>query len=106
VILPKRIAIEIAKDLERLDACDSMSVLQVERIGILESQVTIQKGIALDRLEQIGNLQNIVDHNAEIITLGSEEVELWKKQYRKQKRQKFLVGGIGLGLIAILVIAN
>ena len=99
-------AIEVIKDFDRLDQADSTITLLELEIDSYVRQLTLQDRIVFGQQEQIESLNEIIHNKAEIISLSSEEVELWKKQYRKQKRQKCLVGGISLGLIALLVIAN
>jgi hypothetical protein len=106
VVIPKAIAIEIAKDLERLDQADSMLVLKDQEINALVQKITIQDAISVNQVNQISTLRAILADSQEIIGLHQQEVEHWKKQYRKQKRQKFLVGSAGLALLVLTVLIS
>lgn len=104
VILSKRVAIEVLKDLERLDRSDSIRVLNELKIEKLITQTKVQDRVILGQQEQIFNYDEIVANKDGIINVKDLEVDHWEKQYKKQRRQKFLVGGIGLVLIVLLAL--
>ena len=99
-------AIEAIKDFDRLDLADSTIILLELEIVSYKSQMKLQERLALGLEQQIKYLKEVNDNNAEMLVLSSEEVEYWEKQYRKQKRQKFLVGGTGLLLTILALMAN
>lgn len=101
LILSERVAKEVLKDLERLDQCDSVHSLNTSKIQKLESELRIQNMVMLGSQEQIFNLNTIIGNKDGVIDLTNQETDHWKKQYKKQKRQKFLVGGIGLFLLVL-----
>ena len=35
-----------------------------------------------------------------------EELELWKRRYRKEKKMKYIVGGGALGILVLFVLAS
>lgn len=106
VVLPKRIAIEIVKDLDRLDQADSIVSLMEVEIVSYKNQLSLQQEIEQELNGKIQDLEKIIETNKNKDKVADKEIEYWKKQYKKQKRQKFLVGGIGLGVLALLFIAN
>ena len=106
VVLPKWMAIEVIKDLDRLDLADSSIILLNLEIDGYVRQLGLQDRIILGHQEQIRNLNEIIVNRLDAIDIKEKEIAHWKKQYKKQKRQKFLVGGIGLGLVVLAVIAN
>lgn len=106
MILRKWVATEVAKDLIRLDQADSTIVsLNLEIDGYVR-QLGLQDRVIAGHQEQIRNLNDIITNRLDAIDVKEKEITHWKKQYKKQKRQKFLVGGIGLGLVVLAVIAN
>ena len=96
-------AIEAIKDFDRLDLADSTIILLELEIVSYKSQIQLQERFVSGQEQQIKYLAGINDNNAEMLVLSSEEVEYWAKQYRKQKRQKFIVGGIGIALIIFIL---
>lgn len=106
VWLTKRVAIEVAKDLERKDELEEINLLNEEKMDNMARQLGIQDRIIDGQQKQIENLEEINTASEEISATKDKEIKHWKKQYKKQKRQKFLVGGIGIGLLVLAVIAN
>lgn len=107
VVVPKVIATEIAKDLVRLDMADSLNTILEERLDVEVRKVSIQEAIISDQRRIIDNKTDQIFLLRQQLDVNADMVEYWEKQYKKQKRQKFLTGGIGLGLIVILgIIAN
>ena len=102
VVLPKSIAIRVLQDLERLDQCDSEIALEHLKIEKLINQTRVQDRVILGQQEQLFNLKAISSNKDSIILVNDNKVKYWNKQYKKQKRQKFLVGGIGLLLIFLV----
>ena len=102
VILSKRVAQAVLKDLERLDHLDSVNALNTLKIEKLIKQSQLQDRVILGKQSQIFNLNQIVVNKDEIIIINSKEVEHWKDQYKKQRRQKFLIGGAGILLILLV----
>lgn len=107
MVVPKVIATEIAKDLVRLDKADSLNTILEERLGIEVEKVSIQEAIISDQRRIITNKTDQIFLLRQQLDVNADMVKYWEKQYKRQKRQKFLTGGIGLGLIVILgLIAN
>lgn len=95
---------EVLKDLERLDQSDSVQRLNTRKIEKLIKQARIQDQVILGQQEQVNNLNTIIENKDGVISLTNQETEHWKKQYKKQKFQKFLIGGIGLVLLVIVAL--
>jgi reverse gyrase len=106
VILQKWIATEIAKDLIRLDQADSTITLLEQEIDKYVRQLGIQDRVLLGKDVQIANLNEIISNHPLAMELKEEEVKHWKKQYKKQKRQKFIIGGVAIGLVVLSLVAN
>jgi hypothetical protein len=103
-VIPKRIAIEIAKDLERLDYTDSLNVLLSEDLNIKTQKILIQETIISDQSKVIANQKTQISLINTQGGLKDDQINYWKKEYKRQKRQKFLTGGIGLGLVVLLAL--
>ena len=104
VILPKPVAIEVAKDLIRLDEAEEEVVLLTHLMTVETRKVALQKSIVNEQSTLISNLESKIGLLQEKDTVRGEEITYWKKQYKKQKRQKFLVGGIGIALIILMAL--
>ena len=102
VVLSKRVAQEVLKDLERLDHLDSLNALNTLKIEKLIKQTQMQDRVILGKQSQIFNLTQISINKDEIIVINAKEVNHWKDQYKKQRRQKFLVGGAGILLLLLV----
>jgi len=105
VAIPKPTAIEITKDLTRLDQADSINVLLVSQLEVETRKVEIQSIIINDQLGIIGNMDEQLALLKEKSSIKDDEIKHWKKQFKKQRRQKFLIGGVGIALI-VLSISN
>jgi len=106
VILQKWIATEIAKDLIRLDQADStIALLELEIDGYVR-QLGIQDRVILGKDLQIENLNDIIEHKDLVDVNKDREIKYLEKQVKKQKRQKFLVGGVAIGLVVLSLVAN
>ena len=101
VVLSKQVAVEVLKDLERLDRSDSVRALNELKIEKLINQTRVQDRVILGQQEVIFNLGDISLNKDSIINVNDLEVTHWKKEAKKEKRQKFLVGGIGIALIVL-----
>lgn len=82
-----------------MDSLNRENEIKMKRIA-LQSQ--IKDRTILDNNTQIANQKTIILNKNKTINVKDEEVDYWAKQYRKQKRQKFLVGGIGILLIVLV----
>lgn len=106
VVLPKWMAVEVLKDLERLDQCDSNMIYFEKKLDIQARELGLQDRIILGQQEQIANLNEIIINKESIIIVNDKEVAYWRKQFRKQKRKKIIVGVVGLAVVALAVISN
>lgn len=104
VTLPKWMAVQVLQDLERLDACDSNTVHLEKLLVMRTEEVALQERIAQSQQQQLANLNAILTAKAEQLTLNEAEVQYWQKQYRRQKRQKFAVGGVSLVVIILALL--
>ena len=104
VILPKRIAIEVAKDLERLDLADSLLLITEKKMENMARELGMQDRIIAGQQSQIEGLNEIIENNGEQLATKDKETKYWEKQYKKQKRQKFTVAGIALVIIGLLAV--
>ena len=103
ITIPKWMAIETTKGFDMLDLADTtIKLLEIDIVSY-KSQIQLQERLVSGLEKQNEYLKEVNLNNAEIIALGSKEVEHWKRQSRKQKRQKFIVGGIGVALIIFIL---
>ena len=70
-------------------------------MAVQAQRVTIQEAVILGQQQQITNLKEINLTKDGIIIVSDKEVAYWKKQYRKQKRQKILIG-VGSAIVVIV----
>ena len=104
MILPKRVATEIAKDLIRLDKAEDIIIILEDRLEIETQKVLVHEEIVNNQLEIIGQLDRQIVALNEIIRVKDDQIAHWKKQYKKQKRQKFLIGGVGIALVVLMAL--
>ena len=102
VVLSKEVAVRVLQDLDRLTHCDSVNTLNELKMDNLIKQTRIQDRIILGHQEQIFNFKQISSNKDSVILVNNDKVIYWEKQYKKQKRQKFLIGGIGILLIILV----
>lgn len=74
------------------------------QIKLLESNLVDQKQVTANKDAEIRNLKNEILLANEQQSNSLEIAEEWKDMYKKERRMKFLVGGVGLGIIALLVL--
>jgi uncharacterized protein YdcH (DUF465 family) len=94
----------IIQDLTRLDLMDSIHSIDIYQISTLENKIRF--------LEQaIGVLEEDRDNSNKIsalsdtqLSLKDEQLEILKKELKKEKRKKFIVGATGALLIILLIL--
>lgn len=104
VVLPKWVAIEVVKDLDRLDMCDSLLKLTEAKMENMAKELGLQDRIIIGQQTQLEQLNQVIANHQEKFNVSKEETKYWEKQYKKQKRQKFTVAGIALAVIVLLVV--
>ena len=59
------------------------------------------------------NLEGVIEDQKSQMLLTDQqtdvqvkELDFWKKKYRKEKGKKFIVGGVGLGLLVVFALAS
>jgi hypothetical protein len=104
VILPKSWATKVLQDLERKDQLetdnvelDSLLKIEVKKVAIKDGLINNYRQIEANMAEQISTLNEITINK-------DNQIEHWRKQYKKQKRQKFIIGGVGLILVALFAV--
>jgi len=72
----------------------------MEQIRISQDSIILNhKGIIQDQGQQM----LLSDQQADV---KAEELDFWKKKYRKEKGKKFIVGGVGLALVVLMVLVS
>ncbi len=104
VVLTKKVATQVLKDLGRLDYMDSLNVLNRLKMDKYVRQLGVQDRVIIRQQEYVYNLKSIIVNKDSIIGVNESQTLFYKKQSKKQKRQKILVGGVGLGLLVILFV--
>lgn len=99
MVLPKRVAIEVIKDLDRLDMCDSLLKITELKMENMARELGIQDRVIEGQQGQIERLNEIIANHNEIDNVRQDEVDHWKAQYKRQRRQK-------LGMIGIFVVVT
>lgn len=102
VVLSKRVAVLVLQDLERLNNCDSLNALGEIKIDNLINQKEIQKSIIRSQKKQIDNLHLILINKDSVRKINKRQILFYQKEVRKQKRQKYIVGSIGVLLIILV----
>ena len=107
VHLPRWRAQLVAADLIRLDRADSIILIMDRKLEIETQKVLVLETI-VENLEQINeNNAGIISALQTQINVKDKESSHWKKQYKKQKRQKIVSGAIGIAaIVGILVLVN
>jgi len=62
-------------------------------LDVLAWSLGLQDAVITGQLTQIQNLNTIILKKDGVININAEEVAHWKKQYKKQRRQKFFWRG-------------
>ena len=101
VILPKEIATEVARDLVRLDRCDSIADIQRQQIALLQRQLETQTLVVRNQKKVIDNQATMLNGKDKALQIRKEQADHWKKAWKKQKRQTVVVGIAGLVLIVL-----
>jgi hypothetical protein len=96
----------VLQDLEAKDMADSLNVLYKNQINVQAQRITVSDMVIANQQAQIENLKEINITNETILITKDDEIKHWKKQYRKQKRQKIVVGVVGLAVVALSIIGN
>ena len=102
--LPKSVTTKIIKDLVRLDHMDSLHVIDSTTIFFLTRKVQLMGEITANDVDRIGNLERVIALSEEQSALCKEQQSVLKKQLRKEKRKKFIVGGVGIVAIVLLIL--
>ena len=104
VILPKWRAELIINDLYRLDYLDSLNELNKSRIAMFERQL-VDANIAIKEQRSIvDDYELVIGMQKSIRADLDDKVVYWKDAYKKAKRQKFVVGGVSLGLLVLILL--
>ena len=104
VILKKSVTTRIIKDLIRLDHMDSIHVIDTQAILFLTSTIQLKDSVIVGQDSNIRNLEEMSKLSDTYVALAEEQVVVIKKQLRKEKRKKFIVGGIGILAIVLLIL--
>jgi len=83
---------------------DSLHVIDSTTIFFLTRKVQLMGEMTANDIDRIANLERIVQLSEEQTSLCDEQQAVLKKQLRKEKRKKFIVGGIGIAVIVLLVL--
>jgi phage terminase small subunit len=104
VVLPKATAIKVLQDLERKDQLEQEVDDLRDLLAVEAQKISIKEGI-IDNYRQIeANMAEQISRLNEITINKDSQIEHWRKQYKKQKRQKFIIGGVGLILVALFAV--
>lgn len=104
VVLPKATAIKVLQDLERKDQLEQEVDDLRDLLAVEAQKISIKDGI-IDNYRQIeANMAEQISRLNEITINKDSQIEYWRKQYKKQKRQKFIIGGVGLILVALFAV--
>jgi phage terminase small subunit len=104
VVLPKATAIKVLQDLERKDQLEQEVDDLNDLLAVEAQKISIKDGI-IDNYRQIeANMAEQISRLNEITINKDSQIEHWRKQYKKQKRQKFIIGGVGLILVALFAV--
>jgi phage terminase small subunit len=104
VVLPKATAIKVLQDLERKDQLEQEVDDLRDLLAVEAQKISIKEGI-IDNYRQIeANMAEQISRLNEITINKDSQIEYWRKQYKKQKRQKFIIGGVGLILVALFAV--
>jgi hypothetical protein len=107
ILIPKwraKLIIEDKLKLTQLEVHEIPSLMR--QIRLLEANAVDQKAIDANKDEEIRNLKNEILLGNQQQANSLEIAEEWKQMYKKERRMKFLVGGIGLGIITLLTLAS
>jgi hypothetical protein len=76
---------------------DDLLAVEAQKISIKDGIIDNYRQIEANMAEQISRLNEITINK-------DSQIEHWRKQYKKQKRQKFIIGGVGLILVALFAV--
>ena len=106
VIVPKWRMELIVNDLYKLDYLDSLHKLNEVRIGMLNRQLVDADAIIKHQEDVIANNRQIQELQVAQRNSLKSESDYWQESYKKQKRKTVLIGGIGVGLLAIIILTK
>jgi len=104
VTLPKSVTTRIIKDLVRLDHMDSLHAIDTQAIFFLTSTISLKDSVSAGQKKRIVNFEKMIQASDTQVLLADEQVSILEKQLRKEKRKKFIVGGIGIVAIVLLIL--
>jgi hypothetical protein len=104
VTLPKSVTTRIIKDLVRLDHMDSLHAIDTQAIFFLTSTISLKDSVNAGQEKRIVNFEKMIQSSDTQVLLAEEQVSILEKQLRKEKRKKFIVGGIGIAAIVLLIL--
>ena len=91
-------------ELEQLKVYEIPSL--AKQVRLLESNLEDQKKVTANKDLEIANLTNELYLANQQQANSLEIAEEWKAMYKKERRQKFIVGGVGIGIIILLVLVS
>jgi hypothetical protein len=104
VTLPKSVTTRIIKDLVRLDHMDSLHTIDTQAILFLTSTISLKDSVSAGQEKRIANFEKMVQASETQVILADGQVEILRKQLKKEKRKKFVVGAIGVVAIVLLIL--
>ena len=107
ILVPKwraKLIIEDKLKLTQLEVYEIPSL--VRQIRLLEDNAIDQKVIDANKDAEIRNLKSDILLGNQQQSNSLQIAEEWKQMYKKERRMKFLVGGVGLAIITLLTIAS
>lgn len=83
---------------------DSLHTIDLYDIATLEDKIFYLEK-AIGRLEEAnGNQKAIANLSDQQLANKDEQMDILKKQLKKEKRKKFIVGAVGIVLVVLLIL--
>lgn len=96
-MIPPKVMIEIIKDVERGKACEIEVQMLLDRLVICENKETAFEAILM-------LLQNTLKDSEAIYQEEKKRAEIAENKAKKHKRERNIVGGVGLMIIVLILL--